>query len=383
MRHFALLLLSSAPLAAQTVPTVALRAPQAELAEPFTQVTSIRELADGRAYVADARDKVVLLIDLAFKTSVRVGRVGAGPGEFGIPRRLFAMPGDTTLLYDAAANRLLVLLSDGKAGSTRPIEMPFEASNTFRAIDDRGRIFLTTRPYGAAGNGVDDQLVRFDPRSKHVDTIARIGLPPGRITGSRTLGGGMLLTLNNKPYAKEDVTAIGTDGRVAVVRGSDYHVEWFGADGNRIAGPPVAYKPLPLTAAEKRAFLLRRVVPGQIVTNAGVAGGNAVSMPMPRGSGAMASADALDDTGMDWPTQIPAFIAGAASIAGDGTLWVLRTRAHDDSIPSYDVFDAGGRLSRHVTLPVGTRLVGFGRGTVYLVRKDADDLEYLQRYQFR
>jgi hypothetical protein len=33
-------------------------------------------------------------------------------------------------------------------------------------------------------------------------------------------------------------------------------------------------------------------------------------------------------------------------------------------------------------LPKATRLVGFGRGTVYLARMDDDGLEYLQRYRW-
>jgi hypothetical protein len=34
-----------------------------------------------------------------------------------------------------------------------------------------------------------------------------------------------------------------------------------------------------------------------------------------------------------------------------------------------------------VVLPAKTRLLGFGQGTVYLVRTDDDDLQYLQRYR--
>jgi hypothetical protein len=36
---------------------------------------------------------------------------------------------------------------------------------------------------------------------------------------------------------------------------------------------------------------------------------------------------------------------------------------------------------RRVTFPEKSRLVGFGEGTVYTVRTDDDDLQYLERYR--
>ena len=72
----------------------------------------------------------------------------------------------------------------------------------------------------------------------------------------------------------------------------------------------------------------------------------------------------------------------AASLRYVGTvlLWVLRTRPAEDPVPSYDVFDSFGKQVGRVVLPKDTRLAGFGQRSVYLVRRDADDLEYLQRY---
>jgi hypothetical protein len=84
---------------------------------------------------------------------------------------------------------------------------------------------------------------------------------------------------------------------------------------------------------------------------------------------------------MVWPAVMPAFPAASAVVAPDGRLWVLRTRAHDDPIPSYDVFDGRGQIVERIALPRQTRLVGFGARAVYLARKDDDDLQYLQRYR--
>jgi hypothetical protein len=61
-------------------------------------------------------------------------------------------------------------------------------------------------------------------------------------------------------------------------------------------------------------------------------------------------------------------------------LWVQRAHAAD-APPSCDVIDTTGRIVSRVVLPRHTRVVGFGVNSVYLVRIDDDDLEYLQRFR--
>ena len=52
-------------------------------------------------------------------------------------------------------------------------------------------------------------------------------------------------------------------------------------------------------------------------------------------------------------------------------------------MPTFNVFDAHGKLLGVVALAPRTKLVGFGAQTLYAVRVDADDLQYLQRYRLR
>lgn len=47
--------------------------------------------------------------------------------------------------------------------------------------------------------------------------------------------------------------------------------------------------------------------------------------------------------------------------------------------PTYDVIDGMGRLVEQVKLAMRARVAGFGAGAVYVVRRDSDDLEYLER----
>ena len=64
----------------------------------------------------------------------------------------------------------------------------------------------------------------------------------------------------------------------------------------------------------------------------------------------------------------------------NGEVWVLCSHGARDS-PVYDGFTAPGVLIARVALPANTRLVGFGNSFAYLVRRDEDDLEHLQRYK--
>jgi len=49
----------------------------------------------------------------------------------------------------------------------------------------------------------------------------------------------------------------------------------------------------------------------------------------------------------------------------------------------YDVFGADAKLKGRVILPAGRRLVGFGKGAVYLREVTEEELSYLERYRLQ
>jgi hypothetical protein len=79
----------------------------------------------------------------------------------------------------------------------------------------------------------------------------------------------------------------------------------------------------------------------------------------------------------EWPEVLPPFLQRALRFAPDGMLWVERT-GPAGSGQIFDVIDVRGHIARRVTLPPRLRLVGFGREGIYTVRRDEDDLEFLQ-----
>jgi hypothetical protein len=380
---------------AQGVRVTTLGKPDAAYREPFTDITGVRELQGGRVIAVDRVEKTLQLIDFGSGTATPVSRVGNGPTEYGIPVRLFALPGDTTLVADALNFRYLVLAPDGKAVRTFGLEDG--RGDRFPGTgfaDTRGHYSFTDERYeprtsaGGPGGQKDAIVTRRDRSGEHVDTLAVLAVPAGRETWARSLPGGRIYNHTSRPLALEDAVAFAPDGRVAVVRAADYHVEWIGTDGRTVKGPPVRYEAILVTEGEKEAFIVSRTRAGQIITmvQGGGGAGTAASPPAgggsaPRGGAMPAPRGMFNPNDLTWPATMPPFLADGARVAVDGRLWVLRARASTDPLPTYDIFDGRGQLVERVALPKGTRLVGFGPGSVYLGRKDDDDLWYLERYR--
>ena len=374
------------PAAAQ-LPVRTLGKPDVEYGEPFTQVNGIRELRDGRVIVADAREKSVQVIDLRAGRAQKVGREGSGPGEYALPARLLALPADTSVVYDPLNRRFLVIGPDGKAGpfvSYEPDESgPTRITIGARYTDARGRLYSLGSAFSVAPNGETSSadsapILRLDRATRKTDTVAFVRVPP---TVIRTSQGGANVSVRaggGNPFVAADEWAVMPDGRVAIVRVKDYHVDWYAPNGQRTSGTAIAYDRIKVTDDDKKAFRERRASGGgttMVITQQ--VGPNGTS----RNPGAALPSSVQLPEPTDWPDVKPPFLGGAATATPNGQLWVLRSRPAKDRIPTYDVFDASGRVTGRVALPPDTRLVGFGNGTVYLVRSDDDDLQYLQRYR--
>lgn len=378
-----------APATAQDrVPTRTLSAPLSEYAEPFSSISGFRELKDGRVIVADARDKVLQVIDLATGKSAKIGREGSGPAEWSLPSRLSVYQGDSTLMTDFSNGRYFVITPDGQPGTTmrepdqgRLARASFLGSNVF------GHLIMSEDVWDKSDQSSSglSNVLRFDHRSGRTDSLTTLSGPKGEKNGATINGNGMIRMFTNLPLAARDIAVAAPDGRVAVVRASPYRVEWYHPDGKIVRGVPATPSAIKVTEAEKKAFLAGQLRPGTIQVRGA---GNAMSSTGASSSGAKtpptsaADVDALTNPNMTWPAVKPPFPNGGAMVASDGRLWVQRTRAHNDSIPTYDVFDAAGRVVERIVLPKGARLIGFGKGAVYLSRTDEDELLYLQRYRY-
>ncbi len=371
----AALVLSALPLEGQQPPAIRkLVRPDARFGEPFDQLLALRELASGKVLLTDVGARAVLLADFATGEQTPVGRNGQGPGEYQFPGELLAA-GDTTFIVDRASRRLLVVGPDGRM-TDRTVPFP-DAIGGFpdaRGADRRGRIYFQASPFRLPGDGeapdqrVPDSTVvlRWDRAADRVDTLAKVKIPATLVAASGNRQA-RAVVMRPQPYAAQDDWAAGADGRVAIARVADYHVEWLDG-GRRTAGAPVAYERRKVTAADRDRYLAElRNNRNRLVVTRGPGGGGGrapeVRVPEPR------------DEDFAWPEYLPPFRRGML-ISPEGEAWVVR----QDSLPVYDVFDHRGNLTARVELPAGRRLLGLGRRTLYAVRTDDDGLQWLERY---
>lgn len=406
------------PLGAQGVPTRTYAKAEAEFAEPFSGVSGVRGLADGRVVVADSRDKLVQVVNLATGAAVKVGREGSGPGEYALPSLLLPLPGDSSVVHDPLNQRFLVVGPDGKPGATfrvgadapppggpaggppggaasggtvvrrgggapgPVIMMAGLGLGRPTASDAAGRLYFEGIPLVMGPNGPTSAdsapVIRYDRATRRADTLAWLRLPKGTAE-VRTSGGGnnqrvMMRIGGNTPYPARDAWSVLPNGTVAVARVADYHLELYPPGGTVVRGAPVSFTPVRVGEAEKREYR------EQVKNRQGVA------IMRTEGSGgsrtqASASLPPFEEP-EQWPAAKPPFPESGVMTSPAGEVWVLRHRAADDPVPTYDVFSAAGRLVRRAQFPPRTRVVGFGpAGVVYTVRSDEDDLQWLQRYR--
>jgi hypothetical protein len=327
--------------------TVTLPRATVEFSEPFTGITSVRELADGRVFVVDAREAAVHLVDLTRGTATLVGRQGAGPGEYQAPSRVLPLRGDSTLLTDTGLRRGIVLSPDGRAGagllSGQLLAAAPSGARAPSAIDLRGRLYFTG-PALDVSSGTPTPLdsvplLRYDPAGGRLDTVTSIMVAKRYMKVEQANGKIRSVSLRVVPLMAHDDWTLLADGRVAVVRTGDYHLDIVAADRRTIRGLPIPYTPVPVTDADRKSF----------------------------------------PAWAQLPRVKPPFDGPSTFAAPDERIWVRRTSAAGDSIPHYDVLDLSGRLVAQVSLQARTRVAGVGRGAVYVVRRDEDDLEYLGR----
>lgn len=367
--------------------TAVLTRPDAEYPEPFSVISGVRALRDGQVIVSDSKEKTVSLVDFAGAVK-RIGREGRGPGEFLFPNGLAALPGDSSVLWDGGNRRYLIIAPNGTAReSVQPLRADGQpggfgtlAAPLPRGVDARGRIYFQGSPFvqrGATPAAADSiPILRFDRGRGRSDTVAFVRPAAGKAS-IVTSASGQVSFRNGmaNPLLPMDEWGVLPDGRVAVVRGSDYHVDFYVDRAITASASPAAYERVPIDAATRSIVMEKR---RQQLTNA---------IPRTTPSGQVgASGDAKSDF-LDiepWPTHLPPFLQGAVITrpgSGRPQIWVLRAKVRDEQPGLYDVFDGSGKLVARVQLPPRTRVAAFDSTMVYAVRTDDDDLQYLQRFR--
>ena len=372
----ALTVVALSSLSAQQLGARSLSKPEAQFEQPFDAIAAVRELPDGKVLVTDLGPKTVLLTDFRSGEQATVGRNGQGPGEYQFPGELLAYKGDTTLLTDRVGRRFLTVAADGKLGPTVPFPDAIPGIADPRGTDRQGRIYFQGSPFnGPPGSGdmtkIADTVavLRWDRGSNKVDTVARVKVSAIKMQVSGGQNSRMVM-MRPQPFAPADEWVVAEDGRVVVARVGDYHVEWL--DGTRaVRGTPIHYDRVRIGEADKQAYLNNMRTSRNRITITQGGGGRGPEVKPPE----------VNAADFEWPDYKPPFPSRAGLLSPEGQFWLARSTPASDSTPLYDLFDGQGNVTGRVTLPLGRRVVGLGKGTLYAVRTDEDGLQWLERYR--
>lgn len=312
---------------------------QALLAEEFTAITSVRELADGRVLISDPRERRIVSADLRTGTVQQIGRTGRGPGEYPNAMPLVRLARDTSLMADTFGRRWLLFHGDAIVG-TLPPDAHEMRLYSFYGADTLGRVLST-----------EESRTPFDSIA-----VVLVDRPTGRRELVTTLRPADVVRPGERRplFERYEAARLASDGWIAVLRTEPYRVDWRSPAGQWVRGAPIALPGTRLTDEGKR-LLLRHYAPGR----------------PPRDP----------DTISGWPETVPAIRnATEQRLTLDGHLLVERVPTVAAPGRRYDVVDRTGRVVRRIALPSSQRIVGFGKQAVFVVSTDGDGIETLSKH---
>jgi hypothetical protein len=440
-------IIGGSPCGAQTLPPIRQLGPVTSVAkDSLGAVSTLRSLSDGRLIVNDIIGRRVLMFDsslahatvIADTTSATANAYGTRPGG------LIAYRGDSTLFVDPASLSMLLIDPNGKIArvmsAPRAQDVGFLVGGPFGSpgFDPNGKLvyrappnFAAFAPRPGAGGGPGEfptppdsaALVRFDLTTRKLDTATFFKTPKINLNVVRGPQGVRVSSIIN-PLPQGDDWALLADGTIALVRTSDFHIDWLHPDGTRTSSPKIPFNWERLTDEAKVAFIDSAKVAmekarasgqlgfggaTQLVTRGAIDGpGDASRRDGPRGDSARSGSTSAPapasntpagtttatsgsngtvtvfgpggaggprlELTMVAPSELPdykpAFIPGSTRVDTNGNLWI-RTSQNVDARPVYDIVNQKGELIDRVQLPANRVIAGFGEnGVVYLAVRD-------------
>ena len=368
----------------QAVPLKDLPKPSHEIEDPFSSVAAAVEGKDGRVIMIDGLETQLFVVDFAKGTRTPLGRQGSGPGEYRIPAAIFRIRGDTIWTLDAGQMRVVAFNPDLTPGAAFPFLLFDQQSASALSApffsDNRGRLYAssmaiqgTQRGAGSGALQFPDSVgvVRVDARDKSARSeVTRIrfrvsGKPEMQVSDGGTK---IKYTMAFPGLVPSDAWTVFPDGRIAIIRGAAYTVEFIGSDGKRSPPVKIDYERYKVTDEDKKAEMddAKREIAEQQ---------KAMRKVMPANVNFSFELTAPDK----WPNEFPPIAGVSAFAAPNGSLWIKRAIPVRRGREQWDVIDRNGKLTARWQLPPKVTIAGVGDGVVYTARKDEDDLRYAQR----
>jgi len=403
--------------------------------DTLQSVAAAVEVAGGGVFVNDMSARRLLLFDSTLqKDTVVLDSTGEGASAYGtFPGSLLPYRGDSALFIAPQALSMLVLAPSGAVARVMAVPpsgggLPVFLGSVFGTpgFDARGRLvyFASARVTfaGAPASGAMPRieppdsafLVRFDFGTRTLDTVTTIRIPKTRMEMSRDDQGRIHMAMTAFPPRTVDDWGVTSDGRIAVVRGLDYHVDWVEPDGSRTSTARMAYAWQRLSDEEKTALIDSTAKAMQVVMDSlpaqlqrrggamgaqitgsatrGAPGGPTINIRVaPGGPGGPGGSGPTSFTMVptvaraelaDVPDYRPPFGQGAVRADRSGNLWI-RTSTMLDGRPVYDVVNGKGEVADRVQLPPHRTIAGFGPDVVYMAVQDSSGVVHLERARLR
>jgi len=420
-----LLALSPTLIAQSPIPVRELGAMEATSTERVGFVNGIRELSDGHVLVNDAGRHRLLLFDTGLSSVPVVADTSSTAGTRYGPRAttIISFTGDSTLLVDGVGRAFLVLDPSGATTRVMAAPRPNDVTGMMgsglgaAASDGKGRLIYRSmimptfkapvvgKPYTPPVIADSAPLIRADFETRAADTIAWVRVARIKVNTMFLPNGGVTLTPVFSPLSIIDDWTVLPDGSVAILRGSDYHLDWIDSNGTRASSPRLPFDWKRLSDDGKVAVIdsARKALEGQakLGSNAasaaalgpgGHGGGSTIPsghsmtiMPIGGEDGAPPPQSANKGPTLpvvaelvepsDLPDYYPPILqSGEMRADFNGNVWILpATTAQAGRGLVYDIVNRQGVLFERVRLPLGRALEGFGHdGAVYMTSHGSD-----------
>ena len=372
----------------------------------FSRVFQADVDRDGNLFVLESSVPEIRVFSPVGTLLRRIGRRGAGPGEFESP--IFGVLGDTVWTVDNALNRIALFDRQGTLLSTGNIEqvrIPLPESYGYlrpRVLRPDGR-FMSFM--GQVGSSIHDDptgveptdripvpLVLFDPSGAVVDTAGWAPRPPPRmwrppaeddIQYQTLTVGGRRFMVPSPPTVLPAWIAV-PDGYVSVEtplpQTADegvVRVSRIAASGDTVYHRELRYTPQPYSDADLDSIASRAA--------RGAAGGMAPVAPMGGGGGPPPPDDPeLVARRLRDRMRFPKFRLPMEGswVAQDGSVWLKRPDGVDP-LARWVVLDPEGTPRGAVRLPDGARVVWNRGDSIWAVVPDDLDVPWLVRFRLQ
>jgi hypothetical protein len=331
------------------------------LAGSYAQLSDVVEMAPGKVFFADTRERKLFSGDFADGQVTMLGRkadsvTSATPADtYKFPGWLAPLGGGTVGVVDFAALRTTVWDRTGKA--LRVLPVPIVAGKApVLAYDTLGYGYKVDYQAILGGNEPGHPVrtdsvpvLRINLKTGKADTIAKLSAPE---YGDARIGEQTQSVA--KIFGPNDLFGVFGDGTIWIARGHLNVVDWRDPKGRWTRGPSKPFTPVPVTQADRDRVM-------QQLKQSGLPTGVSTTFP--------------------FAETKPPFEAALTRPSGE--VWLLRPRAADSAAAVYDVYGKGGKPVRQVTAPAGVIVAGFGAGDVVYGADKQGDGRAVTRYHLR